>query len=129
MRQVGKVVLIGTFLLPEELIPSCRWRETFKRVRELAIASCTARGENWRGAMLSRRSASGFFFSGVHAISFQVAVQAGTPNSQKLRGLQAVALAQVQHPPDVHLAHVIKQERFPIVFLQRTRAAVLQVFR
>lgn len=30
--------------------------------------------------------ASGFFFSGVQAVAFQVAVQAGSPNPQELRG-------------------------------------------
>jgi len=33
----------------------------------------------------SGRGAAGFFFSSIHAVAFQVAVQAGPPNPQKLR--------------------------------------------
>lgn len=38
-------------------------------------------------------------------IIFQVAIQAGPPNPQNLRGAQAVSLAQVQHAMDMDLAH------------------------
>src|SRR5260370_599752 len=41
---------------------------------------------------------------------FQVAIQAGTANPQNLGRAPAVALAHVQHPVDMRLAHLLQRE-------------------
>src|SRR5216684_260660 len=78
---------------------------------------------------LLRRGASGFFFPGVRAVAFQVAVHTRSPDPQKLRGPQPVAPAHLQHPLDVHLAHLFERKWFPVVASQRTRLPVLQLLR
>ena len=72
---------------------------------------------------------AGFIFSDVHTVAFQVAVQTGSPDSQKLRSPQPVALAHLQHALDVHLAHFVERQRFPVVSFQGTRIPLLQLLR
>ncbi len=61
------------------------------------------------------RRATGFFFRGLHAVALQVAVQAGSPNAQKLRGPKPVATAHLQHALNVHFAHFFERKRLPVV--------------
>src|SRR5437016_7991515 len=79
--------------------------------------------------LVSSRGATGFFFSDLQAIAFQVAVQTGAPDSQELRGSQPVSLTHLEHALDVHFAHLFERQRFPVLTLPRTLLPVLQLFR
>src|SRR6266849_434685 len=72
---------------------------------------------------------TGFIFSGIHAVTLQVAIQTGSPDSQKLRRPQPVALAHLQHALNVHLAHLVERQRFPVVAFEGTRIPLLQLLR
>src|SRR5213078_66875 len=79
--------------------------------------------------LVSSCGATGFFFSDLQAIAFQVAVQTGPPDSQESRGSQPASLTHLEPALDVHFAHLFERQRFPVVALPRTLLAVLQLFR
>src|ERR1700730_8830791 len=62
-------------------------------------------------------------------IILQIPVQACAPNTQNLRGPQAISLAQIENPMDVYLAHLLQGQRTPLVALCRARPPMLQTFR
>jgi len=70
-----------------------------------------------------------FLSTHIEAVALQVAVQAGPAYPENLRGAQTVPLAELEHPPDVHLAHFVQRQRPPVVTFRPARTAVLQVFR
>ena len=57
--------------------------------------------------------------------TFEVTVQARSSNSQDLRRPQAISLAHIENPVNVHLAHFFQGQRAPIVTRGRARATVL----
>src|SRR5712692_8371777 len=112
LLQAGKLVRIGTplRLRTNQLvqftayfhrsflgIPRLAAKLTWHELRALGIAkralcvstSCSngsVTDQHFAHSQVSSRGASGFCFPGLHPVAFQVAVQAGAPDAQKLRG-------------------------------------------
>src|SRR2546429_4932953 len=110
LLQGGKLVQVGT-------------AGVCKRIRSSILRAF------FNSRLVSSCGATGFFFSDLQAIAFQVAVQTGAPDSQDFRGSQPRSLTHLEHALDVHFAHLFERQRFPVVTLPRTLLPVLQLFR
>ena len=101
-----------------------RWNSSRPQTsRRTRLTAC------YNASFVSGCGATRFFFSGIEAIAFQVAVQTGASDSQELRSPQPVSLAHLQHALHVHFAHLFERQRFPVIVPPRARLRPLQLFR